>query len=353
MSLINKVLNQLEQRGAHTAPHQTQVRAVATPVRKDWRPYAWIFIILCLAMGFTLWVLRSAPHQLAQMHVEDSHPVVIQAAQSQPAPLSALPEMVASKLSFELSAPPLPESLRPQTIIKEEKNKSASHGTNATTQRPTQIAESRTNGKATSVAVPANSLMPLKQVSRIQQADSEYRKALVLQQQAHAVEAIAGYESALKLNPQHDAARLALAAQLDEQKRGEDAVRVLQEGLRLKPAHLALSMALARVQVEQGNVDSALTTLQQNLSVADGNADYQAFYAALLQRQGRHKEAINHYQIATRLASNNGVWLMGYGLSLQAVQRNEDAKSAFQKALATQTLTPELTAFVEQKLKGL
>jgi MSHA biogenesis protein MshN len=44
---------------------------------------------------------------------------------------------------------------------------------------------------------------------------------------------------------------------------------------------------------------------------------------------------------------------MGYGISLQEVQRNEDAKVAFKRALATQTLTPELTAFVEQKLKGL
>ena len=43
---------------------------------------------------------------------------------------------------------------------------------------------------------------------------------------------------------------------------------------------------------------------------------------------------------------------MGLAISLQEVQRIEDAKATYQKALTTQTLSPELTAFVEQKLKG-
>jgi MSHA biogenesis protein MshN len=44
---------------------------------------------------------------------------------------------------------------------------------------------------------------------------------------------------------------------------------------------------------------------------------------------------------------------MGFGISLQEVQRVEDAKEAYRKALASHSLTPQLTAFVEQKLKAL
>jgi MSHA biogenesis protein MshN len=44
---------------------------------------------------------------------------------------------------------------------------------------------------------------------------------------------------------------------------------------------------------------------------------------------------------------------MGYGISLQAMQRNADAKDAFKHALDTQTLSPDLRAFVQQKLKAL
>jgi MSHA biogenesis protein MshN len=44
---------------------------------------------------------------------------------------------------------------------------------------------------------------------------------------------------------------------------------------------------------------------------------------------------------------------MGYGLSLQAKQRNADAKEAFKRALDTQTLSPDLQAFVQTKIKEL
>jgi MSHA biogenesis protein MshN len=112
-------------------------------------------------------------------------------------------------------------------------------------------------------------------------------------------------------------------------------------------------MMLARLQVERGAVAEATATLEKALPYANSQADYQAFLAALLQRQNRNDEAIAHYQIALQLAPNNGIWLMGYGISLQAMQRNADAKVTFQRALDTQTLSPDLRAFVQQKLKGL
>jgi MSHA biogenesis protein MshN len=112
-------------------------------------------------------------------------------------------------------------------------------------------------------------------------------------------------------------------------------------------------MTLARLQVARGNVAQALETLQKNLPQAENKPDYQAFYAALLQRAGRHKEAVSYYQAVLKLAPRNGIWLMGYGISLQATERIEEARTAYQQALATQTLSPELSAFVQQKLKGL
>jgi len=116
---------------------------------------------------------------------------------------------------------------------------------------------------------------------------------------------------------------------------------------------LGLGMALARMQVERDELQQAVDTLRIYLPQADNNADYQAFYAALFQRQQRHKEAVNHYQLALRMQPRNGVWLMGYAISLQAVERKEDAKLAYRQALAMQTLSPELSAFVQQKLQEI
>ena len=172
-------------------------------------------------------------------------------------------------------------------------------------------------------------------------------------QQGHIDDAIAGYESVLRLDTGHDAARQALVALLLERKRGAYAERILQDGLKNKPEHAAFAMLLARLQVEHSAVDQAVVTLERSLPYAHSQADYQAFYAALLQRQSRHQEAVTHYQTALQLAPHNGVWLMGYGISLQAVQRNEDARNAFRRALESNTLTPELQAFVQQKIKEL
>jgi len=346
MSLINEVLNQLEQRGVHASPHQTQVRAVATPVEKNWLKYVWIGlgIVSMVAVIYSIKFIRSEP----QVEEKPAEVLPVQIVVLEDA-ASSVPAMPASKLSYELSEAPLPDSLREKVAEKPNQAKPSA----AAPVRPMKAAEKRPDEKPAAPPVVANVPLPLKQVSQTQQADAEFRKAVVLQQQGRVHEALAGYEVALRLNPQHDAARLAYAALLLESKRGGDAERILQDGLKLRVSHLGFSMALARVQIEQGGIDRALVTMQNNLPKADDKADYQSFYAALLQRKGRHKEAVNHYQIATDLVPSNGVWWMGYGISLQEVQRNEDAKVAFKRALATQTLTPELTAFVEQKLKGL
>lgn len=350
MSLINEVLNQLEQRGVHTSPHQTQVRAVATPVEKSWVKHVWIGlgIVSLVAVIYSIRFIWNEPP--VEEKLADVPPVQVVMLEEAVSSVSAMP---ASKLSYELSSSPLPDSLREPSAEKPSQAKS-NKPTNIAPVRPVQAtAEKQPEEKPAAPPLVVSAPLPLKQVSQTQQADAEFRKAAVLQQQGHVHEALAGYEVALRLNPQHDMARLAYAALLLESKRGGDAERVLQDGLKLRANHVGFSMALARVQVEQGGIDRALATMQKNLSKADDKADYQSFYAALLQRKGRHKEAVNHYQIATDLVPSNGVWWMGYGISLQEVQRNEDAKVAFKRALATQTLTPELTAFVEQKLKGL
>ena len=349
MSLINQVLNQLEQRGAHTSPSQTQIRAVPPLVERKWtKPILWAFAGLLVFMAAWLWPSSQQSKSESNLVTNQVVAAAIFAVPDVSPQASTAP---ASKLSYELSTIPSTETLR-KPIASQDQPKSQSASVGAPVVKPaSKPSKPPVSIPAVATAPPVTEI-PLKQVSRTQQADAEFRKALALQQQGHVAEALAGYEAALKLNAQQDSARLAFAALLMESKRAADAERVLQEGLKIRPTQLVFSMSLARVQVERSQIDQALKTMQANLSQAEGRADYQAFYAALLQRQGRHKEAVNHYQIATQLAPNSGVWLMGLAISLQELQRIEDAKASYQKALTTQTLSPELTAFIEQKLKG-
>ena len=301
---------------------------------------------------------NTGPHELEKSTLQH------QAAQlDTPGSGVAVAYMPASRLSFELSSVPLPSTIRhdPEQALADEKSTAdIPHAAAKPAKKPVRKSARKTvktqpiNTSNAEVAVPTpDGALPMKQISPEQQADAEYRKASALMQQGHIADGMSGYEAALRLNPGHDAARQALVALLLESKRGKDAERVLQERLKSKPDHTGFTMMLARLQVERGAVVEATATLEKALPYANSQADYQAFLAALLQRQNRNDEAIAHYQIALQLAPNNGIWLMGYGISLQALKRNADAKIAFQHALDTRTLSPDLQAFVEQKIKGL
>ncbi len=368
MSVINQMLNQLEQRGAHTAAEQTMVRAVPPGIRN--------FTVPLLAIGFTLvagiaawqWLPARKPNAAA---VSITPPPLLtlnaplnpvgphepdKLISQQPPVEMVLPaagsatDLPASRLSFELSSVRLPAAKVVEKSIAAE-NPSVTGNPSQANPEPQLTKYPVLNTQA--AVQTSTATTPMKQVSAAQQADAEFRKAAALMQQGRIDDALAGYGTALRLDASHDAARQALVALLLESKRSPDAERVLQERLSSKPDHIGFTMMLARLQIERDAVAEAIATMEKALPYANSHADYQAFMAALLQRQNRNDEAIAHYQLALRLAPNNGIWLMGYGISLQAMQRNADAKAVFQHALDTHTLNPDLQAFVQQKLKGI
>lgn len=369
MSVINQVLNQLEQRGVHAGQEQPMVRAVPNSRRKAVWPL--LLIGLIAAIGLLAWQWLSTGRMMAgpentaprttdivagvKERVVAAKPVPAALPEPPvPQPLAALPQTEpsapepaapASRLSFNLSSVPPPSSR---------------HNGEATSSASLPRPEQNTSGQqhirtvaTISTPLPAAAELPKKQVSKTQQADAEFRRASELMQQGRISDAIAGYEAALKLDAAHLAARQALVALLLEGKRGAEAERVLQAGLDGKPEQAGFAMLLARLQVERGALEPAVATLEKSLAYAENQADYQAFFAALLQRQNRHKEAITHYQIALQLSPGNGVWMMGLGISMQAIQRNDEANNMFKRALESQTLSPELQVFVRRKLKEL
>ena len=355
MSVINQVLNQLEQRGAQTAAEQTMVRAVPYARRNFAIPL--LVFGFAVAAGIAAWQWKQAQRP-AVPAAPAQHPRVAAVKPETKVPAMNLP---ASRMSFELSSVPLPSTPRQEPVPTASNPKSSSAGKRGTSEnrempvkpvKKTQPSGQANAAAADTYATQSDSAAPIKQISPEQQADAEFRKGVALMQQGRVDEAMTQYKTALRLDPGNDAARQALVALLLESKRGADAEQVLQDRLKNKPDHMVFTMMLARLQVERGAVAEATATLEKALPYAGSQADFQAFLAALLQRQNRNDEAIRHYQIALQLAPNNGIWQMGYGISLQALQRNADAKAAFQRALDTQTLSPDLQAFVQLKLKG-
>ncbi|MGC2165201.1 MAG: tetratricopeptide repeat protein [Gallionella sp.] len=370
MSVVNQVLNELEQRGAQGATENDTIRAVA-PARGNHVVHL-LAIALGVAVVLAAWIwlslkqleVRPAPIPAMEGKVGYKEPgTVVLASSSVAATDLALPVAPvgttrdehfkpASRLSLELgSRQPLPaEKTKPVQSAKTEADvvaKRSDPPVSRSAPVPNVAPKSKSGGAA------QDSVAPMKRVSSKQQADAEFRRAAKLMQLGRIADAISGYEAALSLDAGHDAARQALVALLLDAKRNSDAELVLTEGLDHAPENTQLTMLLARLQLERGELGVATATLEKSLQFADGQPEYRAFFAALLQRQQRHEEALLQYRIVLQQAPGNGLWLMGYAMSLQATKRNAEAKEVFQRAIDSKSLSPELQVFVNQKLREL
>jgi len=384
MSLINQMLQDLEQRSVGEragANMHNQIRAV--PERRRVHPAWWLVLALSLAlvgMGIWFWMrpapvvpatanlalkiesgLNTLPSPIAQA------PLPADAVAPVPTvtPAAATPEPLAVRKPDAATVEPDASKSRGDTVRDVRKADDSRTAAQVRRDNVTDIAKDTPksvpqNDATRSNADPALELArqqsltkQVKELTPQQQAENEFRKAGVALQTGRQADAMAELEQTLKLDPRHASARQTLVGLLLQSKRNDDAIRLAQEGLALDPAQTGLSMIVARVQVEQGDVHAALATLERGLPHAGARADYHAFMAALLQRDKRNKEAIEQYTIALGSTPQSGVWWMGLGISLQAENRTADAHEAFARAKATNTLTPELQAFVEQKLQQL
>ncbi len=361
MSLINQMLQDLEQRSVGNQVRSGihgQIRAV--PERRRMHPAWWLVVLLTVFLiGAVVWyltrpapaqplapnlVLKIAPQLGTLPSPAAQEPLPIDAA---PAPIAAPQAAMPAPASAEMEPPPRKEVAH-DTAREVEKQPEPKLQEPARERVAKETAPPRTeDAKPTGVTKQVNELTPQ------QRAENEYREAAVLLQSNRQAEATVMLEQAVKLDPHHAGARQMLIGLLLQTKRQDESVRLAQDGLALDPSQSGLTMILARVQLEQGDLHAALTTMEQGLPYAGTNADYHAFMAALLIRDKRNKEAIEQYTAALTAQPQNGVWWMGIGMALQAENHLPEAREAYTRAKRGNGLTPELQAFVDQRLAQL
>lgn len=406
MSLINQMLQELDARGTSAGGAgilQSQVRVV--PDRRGVHPAWWAVIVLgvflCAAATW-IWLGRSnvpTPAQMALLEsaelplklaadlgripsaepspeIDRPKPISLASRSMKQAEESAKPAAGASQalVSDTTIMQPAPASVSKEAVVSasaqvgtsiakpsgpdSERKPAAINAASATT-KPFAPAALATSASAPAAAFASASVAPssltkqIKEPTSQQNAENEFRKGATLAQQGKTPEAITALEIALQFDSHHTAARQTLVALLVESKRTDEAIRRLREGLQADPAQSGLAMILARLQVEKGELKAAIDSLQRVPQYASDRADFQAFLAALLQRDNRHKEAAERYAIALKKSPQNGIWWMGLGISLQAENRTADATDAYNRAKSTGSLSPELRAFVDEKLNGL
>ncbi len=357
MSLINRMLQDLEQRQGQDGERGllAGVRAVAS--RGSERRSGWWWVTLAVLLGIIVvlvWLLQRQPP------VPVNPPVAIQS----PVVPVVTPHPALGLVSLRLSdVPVIPKLAEVKQIEPPSANRARIPEKPPETVAPASTSAGNTKSMEEAGAASikndnsvkraeAVGVVPVKHISPRQQAEFSYQKAVVLLQQGRVTEAQESLGESLRVAPDYAASRQALAGILVEKKQYAQAEQLLRDGL-ARGSQPEFAMALARIQVELGDGHGAIETLQKNLPSAKDHANYQAFLAAMLQRQGQHKSAIEHYLTALQLDPALVSSLVGLGISLQAENHLTEAREAFSRAKASGGLSPELQNFVEQRLKQL
>lgn len=372
MSLINQMLRDLAQRQAPSNDTPRQISPLGPPLKRK-NKVLWIGLILMILINIATlaWFLHHGNvRKTAQIPTPTAvvkpvklaitHSVTIPQAsiQKPPAPVIALAEAPPIKPGAPVaavSAMAKPEPAATSGIIPAAPVAIASAVSRGASTLPADIPPpAPPAGTQTAVPAPADGTMAIrkqtKQLTPAQLAQNEYVSALNLAQQGDMQGAIDGFTRVLALDPRHHQARLMLAGLLIESKRFNEAEKLLQTGLTQDSAQIDFATLLARLQVEHDSLDASIATLMHSLPYAANQADYQAFLAALLQRSGKNEQAIDHYVIALKQNPQSGLWWMGLGISEKAAGHIAEAHEAFARAKATNSLSPDLQAYVEQQL---
>ena len=356
MSLINKMLQDLDRRQALAGATDASVVQVAAPgaARRGGREWLWriVAVLLTLGVGWVIWV----GYQLLPKPLVTN--LALQPAPPPPAPKVTVtappppPAAVAEPTPpGPVEAPPVtaPDTLRLAREIETPLRERAAAKRESPKQEPTRAPKLA----AALPALPKGTVDKRDRVySAAQTADAQFRRAAVLLNQGRLSEAEDHLAGALRADPSHAAARQTYVAMLLEQRRVEAARRLLQEALAVNAAQPAFAVALASIYTEQRDYRNALEVLDK-AGPAARNAEFQAMRGAVLQRLGKHAEAVEAYQNAIRTAPQPGTTWVGLAISLETLGRRPEAAQAYRRALDAGSLAAEAREYAEGRARAL
>ncbi|WP_374590453.1 tetratricopeptide repeat protein [Aquabacterium sp.] len=183
--------------------------------------------------------------------------------------------------------------------------------------------------------------------SPVARAAQAYHRALDLSDEGRDTAALEAALDALRIDPQHGAARRLAASLALNLNRVDQAGALIDEGLKANPNDAELQYQRARALVVSGLNEQALAELQGQTRPT---ADALGLKAGLLAHEGQYPQAARAYELALREQPSNATWWLGLGVACDAQGQSAAARNALNRARALGTLRPDLQNWVEQKL---
>lgn len=370
MSLINRMLQELDRRHAMGSPDADVMTQQIEPVAAGRRRRDLFWLILGLELAVALGWLAWTSYQLRPRSVvtdlalrtasgirQTVQPIRPHSPAPAPAPVAQTPApQPAPAASVVAPAPVSPPA--PQPAIDTLKlAQSIEHPISPPRARTApRSVEARRAPSPPPAPVPDAQPQVHKQphpITTAEQAQVDFGRGVKMLNQGRVSEAEQALAGAISIDPSQAPARQALISLLVDQRRLDEAQRLLDEGLRLDPTQVQFTTVLARIYVERNDYDRALGVLRACKGDVSRDAEYNTLLGAVLQHLARPGEAADAYRAALRAAPQAGTAWIGLGLSLLAQDHRPEAAEAFRRAVATGSLSQEVKDYAEQQLRRL
>lgn len=371
MSVINKMLQELDRRNATAGSDGEQRPHQVKPVYRGKSGHEWFWRIVAVLMlaavawvGWVAYQLQPGPSIATDQAFKAAEqartasgrvPTPVKAPEQQSPEVAAAPEPKPAAVP-EKPAAERPAAEKPASAVPETLRLAKSIETPIPAPRPEVSPPAPAKAQVPRPAPQPSGKSAVDKRDREkgtnELADAQFRRAGMLLNQGRVSEAEEQLVGALQSDPSHGPARQAYVALLLEQRRTDAARRVLGEALALNPSHPTFALALARIHAEQRDYAGALEIMDRAGSVGK-NADFLALRGAVLQRMQRHKDAVEAYEASIRGAPQPGTTWVGYGISLEALGRKSEAAQAYRRSLGAGGLAGEVKEYAEARVRAL
>ena len=154
-----------------------------------------------------------------------------------------------------------------------------------------------------------------------------------LKDQGKLDEAIAAYNKALSIKPDHADAYNNMGNALKDQGKLDEAIAAYNKALSIKPDHAEAYNNMGNALEDQGKLDEAIAAYNKALSIKPDHAEAYNNMGNALKEQGKLDEAIAAYNKALSIKPDYAEAYYNMGVTLQEQGKLDEAIAAYNKAL--------------------